>query len=125
MVLCKKKDRSWLFGADRNFHLSKSLYGITRQSLMGSLAMPNSDPRDEYFCPYLTAIKYIYNLSPDVLIICLTWLSCQTSAYSRIKFQCKICACAYIYSIYSTKNIDFITTTRASISERVSCLSCQ
>ena len=33
MVVCKKKYLSWLFGTDRNFCLSGSLFGITQQSL--------------------------------------------------------------------------------------------
>ena len=32
MVVCKKKYLSWLFGTDRNFCLSGSLFGITQQS---------------------------------------------------------------------------------------------
>ena len=44
---------------DRNFCLSGSLFGITRHSLV----MPNGDPRDENFCPYLTAIEDTYILT--------------------------------------------------------------
>ena len=39
--VCKKKNLSWLFGADRKTCPSGSLFGITRQSLM----MPDSDPQ--------------------------------------------------------------------------------
>ena len=38
--VCKKKNQTWVFGADRKFHPSGSLFGITQQSLV----MPNSDP---------------------------------------------------------------------------------
>ena len=57
--LCKKKNRSWLFGADRKIHLSRSLFGITWQLGNPSLritvwhhsAKPraaNSDPRTDF-----------------------------------------------------------------------------
>ena len=39
--VCKKKNPSWFFGADRKIRPSGSLLGITRQSLV----MTNSDPR--------------------------------------------------------------------------------
>ena len=42
--VCKKKNLSWLFGADRKIRPSGSLFGITRQSLV----MPNSDPGMEF-----------------------------------------------------------------------------
>ena len=41
---CKKKNLSWLFGADRKIGPSGSLFDITRQSLV----MPNSDPRTDF-----------------------------------------------------------------------------
>ena len=41
--ICKKKNLSWLFCADRKIGPSGSLFGITRQSLV----MPNSDPRTD------------------------------------------------------------------------------
>ena len=42
--VCKKKNQSWLSGADRKIHPSGSLFGITQQSLV----MPNSDPRTDF-----------------------------------------------------------------------------
>ena len=39
--VCKKKNPSWLFGADRKIYPSVSLFGFTLRSLV----MPNSDPR--------------------------------------------------------------------------------
>ena len=42
--VCKKKNLSWSFGADRKFHPSGSLFGITRHSLV----MPNSDPWTDF-----------------------------------------------------------------------------
>ena len=45
--VCKKKNISWLFGADRKTRSLESLFGITRQSLM----MPNSDPRTNFPIP--------------------------------------------------------------------------
>ena len=46
----KKKNQTWVFGADRKFRPSGSLFCITRQSLV----MPNNDPRDGIFYPHLT-----------------------------------------------------------------------
>ena len=43
-TVCKKKNLSWLFGADRIIRTSGLLFGITRQSLV----MPKSDPRTEF-----------------------------------------------------------------------------
>ena len=42
--VCKKKNLSWLFDADRKIVPSGALFGITRQSLM----MPNSDPPTDF-----------------------------------------------------------------------------
>ena len=39
-MVCKKKNPSWMFGADRKFCPSESLFGITRLRLV----MPNNDP---------------------------------------------------------------------------------
>ena len=44
---------------DIHFLLARSLFGITQQSLV----MPNSDPQDGNFCPYLTAMKDTYTYS--------------------------------------------------------------
>ena len=42
--ICKKKNISWLFGADRKIRPSGSLFGITQQSLV----TPNSDPQTDF-----------------------------------------------------------------------------
>ena len=42
--VCKKKNLSCLFGAERKIRPSGSPFGITRQSLV----MPNSDPRMDF-----------------------------------------------------------------------------
>ena len=42
--VCKRKNLSWLFGADIKIRLSGSLFGITRQSLV----MPISDLRTDF-----------------------------------------------------------------------------
>ena len=51
--MCKKKNLLWLFGAYAKVRPSGSLFGITRlRSLFGitrrSLVMPNSDPRSDF-----------------------------------------------------------------------------
>ena len=48
--VCKKKNPTSVFCADRKFHPSGSVFCITWQSLV----MPNSDPPDGIFYPYLT-----------------------------------------------------------------------
>ena len=55
--VCKKKNLSWLSGADRKIRPSGSLFGITPASLM----MPNSDPRADFFYPHLTSMKDSYS----------------------------------------------------------------
>ena len=53
----KKKNLSWLFGADRKICPSGSLSGITPHSLV----MPNSDPRTD-FSIRTSLVKDSYNL---------------------------------------------------------------
>ena len=48
--VCKKKNQTWVFVADRKFHRFGSLFGITRQSLV----MPICDVRDGVFYLHLT-----------------------------------------------------------------------
>ena len=42
--VCEKKNLSWLFGADRKIRPLRSLFGITRQSLV----IPDSDHRMDF-----------------------------------------------------------------------------
>ena len=55
--LCKEKNLSWLFGADRKICPSGSLFGITWQSLV----IPNSDPLS---APH-THDRFLYSCIPD------------------------------------------------------------
>ena len=51
--VCKEKNLSSSFSADRKICPSGLLFGITRHSLV----MPNSDPRVDFFYPHLTSMK--------------------------------------------------------------------
>ena len=55
--VCKKKNLSWFFGADRKICPLGSLFGITRHSFV----MSNSDPLDVFFCLHLRPMKDSYN----------------------------------------------------------------
>ena len=55
--VCKKKNLSWLFGADRKICPSGSLFGLTRQSRDAK-----QWPSDGFFYPHLTPMKDSYNV---------------------------------------------------------------
>ena len=57
-TVCKKKNQIWVWGADRKFRPSGSIFSITRHSLV----MPNSDPRDRIFYLHLTPTLDSYHL---------------------------------------------------------------
>ena len=51
--VCKKKNLSWLFGADRNIRPSGSLFGITRLCRV----VPNSDPWKIRILSYISVLE--------------------------------------------------------------------
>ena len=55
--VCKEKNLSWFFGADRKIRPSGSLLGITRQSLV----MTNSDPRRMFPSAPHTHERFLYS----------------------------------------------------------------
>ena len=63
--MCKKKNQSGLFGADRKISPTGSLFGITRQSVV----IPNSDPLDGFFYLHLTLMKDYKNLTVNLKVL--------------------------------------------------------
>ena len=51
--VCKTKNLSWLFDADRKIRPSGPLFGITRRS-----------PSDDFFYPHLTPMDDSYTIQP-------------------------------------------------------------
>ena len=74
--VCKKKNISWRFGADRKLRPSGSLFGITRHSLV----MPNSDPRTDFSIRTSQALNiFILLHNPEKVVD----LMCPNSVFSE------------------------------------------
>ena len=78
--ICKKKNLSWLFGADRNIRPSGSLFGITRQSLV----MPYSDPRTDFLSAPHTHER---------LMVPVKWSLKFNSHLKKVLVQIKLAKC--------------------------------
>ena len=80
--VCKKKNISWLYGADRKIRPSGSLFGITRQSVV----MSNSDTRTD-FSIRTSLMKYTHILPTFSyflwfrLIGMVSWACLPSNAY--------------------------------------------
>ena len=96
----QEKNQTWVFGADRKLLPSRSLFCITRQSLL----MPNSNPRDEFSirtshpCKILI-ISALSSSSEVTTILNRTKTGTKTKSKARLNTKRRVIKITKIYKI--------------------------